>query len=607
MPSDQMGTAACGAQVEEFRSSLERVLEAPAFGSKRRGNLLRYLAEHALAGTADRISEYAIGLDVFGKPESFDPRAESTVRAEMSRLRKTLAEYYAGPGAADPWRIELPAGGYVPVCIPAPETASKPDALPRRRFRVLWLPALVFCLAAAGIAVWRLAPAPRSVRSVVVLPFLNLTGDPGNDYLADGITEDLTDALAHIPSLRVVARTSAFQFKGKAVDIREIGRLVNADAVVEGSLQSVGGRLRATLQLNRAADGYHVLSRAVEGGRDEVSRLETEMVTPVLAILRPQVRPARGRTPDPQAVDLVLRARVLRGYGSLDRFKQGVELLKQAVARDPQYSGAWAELASAYAGAATSISPDPVRFAEEAKADAARALELDPNSAEAHAAAGYADAMVLLNWRRGAEEIRLAARLMPQNALIHQRLANVLLSQARFREALAEARVSEQLDPLIANSGVGVGMVLFMQRNYAAAVAQWRRVAAVHPDVPAFHQAVGMGLEGMGDFQGARAEYQSVADRFPHDIELRTIRLLAVSGHPEEALRRQQAVEAKKQDDPFTSAVVYGDLGRMDDAFAALERAWQLREYAMFKVHPFLDPLRRDPRFAGLLQRAGLE
>ncbi len=151
---------------------------------------------------------------------------------------------------------------------------------------------------------------------MVVLPFENLTGDPNNEYLAGGVTEQLTDSLAQIPSLRVVARTSAFQFKGKAVDVREIGRHVDAGAVIEGSVRSLNGGLRLTVQVNRAADGYHILSRTFDGRLADLGRLENDLAAPVVAALRPGLSLARQRTPDPQAYDLYLKARAVRALGT---------------------------------------------------------------------------------------------------------------------------------------------------------------------------------------------------------------------------------------------------------------------------------------------------
>src|SRR5215472_597987 len=588
---------------DEVREALERVLASPGFASKRRGDLLRYLVERTLEGDSQALSEYSIALDVFGKPKSFDPRRESTVRAEMSRVRKALAEYYEN-GSRDTTRFEFPTGGYAPAFIRAEESSERPKPGLRRR---AWLAAaLLIPLAAA--AFWRWERGTTTVESVVVLPFINLTGDAANDYLGDGLAEGLTDALARVGSLRVVARTSAFQFKGTQADVREIGRRVHADAAIEGSVRKDGGQLLVTVQMNRTTDGFLMLSQVFEGGPGEEGRIQHEMVLPVLATLRPGVPPPAGRAPDPEAFDLVLKAKALRGYGTEDKFDQAVGLLNQAIQKDPAYSEAYAELASTYAAAATNSFVDPLGAANEAIAAAARAIQFDPAAATAYAAEGYAHAMVLNDWKQGEQELRNALRLLPQDAAIHQHLGLVLLVQGRFQQALAEARTAAQLDPLVPATGTSVGMVYFMQRQYRQALAEWRNLAALHPDAPAFHTLIGMALEAEGDYSAAEQEYKALAAQFPLTWKLRMMHLLAVCGKKEEAVQLAAQVEkTEPAADPLDFAATYGALGERDRGFQWLQQACEKRRSCwMLKVHPFLDPLRADARYPELLRRAGL-
>jgi serine/threonine-protein kinase len=597
---------AASARPAEVRECLDRVLASPYFASRRRGELLRYLVDRTLAGEADSIGEYAIALDVFRKPDSFDPRSESTIRAEMSRLRKGLADYYAAEGAADPWRFEFPARGYVPSwsqieVAPTPAPVRSPA-----RFRIRIAAALLLASSAAAIA-WRLNTASAPIRSLVVLPFANLTGDPANDSVADGITEGLTDSLARVASLRVVARTSAFQFRGKARDIREIGRQVNADAVVEGSIRRTGDHLAVTVQVNRSADGFHVLSRVFEGRPADLVRIEHDLAAPVLAVLRPGIAAPGGRVPDPEAWALVLKARALRGAVTLDSFRQAVTLLNEAIRRDPEYAGAWEELATEYAAASVNLHVDEATAANMAKSAAHRALELDPASAAAWSSQGFVDAMVFLNWKSGEDELRRALALAPQDALIHQRLSNLLLLNGEFPEALKEGRIAEQLDPLVANAGMSVGMVYFMERRYDLALAQWMRISALHPDVVLIHNYIGSALEAQGKYEQAMKEYQVVWTRHPEITEARIVHLLVSEGRVAEARQRLAKYAPSSDADPFSLAVIYGALGDHERAFAYLEDAWRHHNCWMLKVYPFLDPLRSDPRYATFLKRAGFE
>jgi TolB-like protein/tetratricopeptide (TPR) repeat protein len=614
------------AQVASFRRYLEQLLASPLFASRRRGQLLRYLVEEKLAGRGAQVTEYGIALDVFERPSSFDTRTEATVRAEMSRLRRALADHYEGAGAADPWRIVLPGRGYEPVLrqqrqqrveapvesppadSPSARDAGPPSvaATPRRR---LWV-----ILAAAGLVVAAILaarygrPGASSISSVAVLPFANLTGDPHNDYLADGVTEQLTDALAQIPTLRVVARTSSFQFKGKNADIREIGRRLDADAVVEGSIQYLDGKLRLTAQVNRTGNGYHILSHSIEGGMRDLGRLENEIVPPLVAVLRPGASVSRRRTPDPQAYDLYLKARAYGGKGTRAAFDAAVPLLNQAIEHDPQFADAYASLASAYASASVTFTAEPMEYAREAKANAAIALRLDPTNARADAAEGLVDGMILLDWKTGERELRRAVELMPQNGPNRISLGLNLLVRGRFDEAIAEDRKAESMDPLFPS--VGSAFAYYLARRYDEALAQFSKVRGLHPDLIAIDPFIGAVWQEKHDYEKAMAEYQLALPKIPDQVNARIATLLAAMGKREEARRKLDDLEHPKAGEPpanaFDLAAIYAALGDRDSAFQWLERAYDQRIIWFLKVHPALDPLRGDPRYAELLKKTGL-
>jgi TolB-like protein/DNA-binding winged helix-turn-helix (wHTH) protein/tetratricopeptide (TPR) repeat protein len=470
--------------------------------------------------------------------------------------------------------------------------------------RWLWVGSLLAVIVgAAAVVVWRVQPA---MQSAIVLPFANLTGDPGYDYLADGITEGLTDALAQVASLRVVARTSAFQFKNKALDIREIGRQADAQIAIEGSLRTIGNRLRITVQANRTRDGYHIFSKTFDGTARELSGVDSALAAPLLAVLHPGQHLPPEHAPDAEAWKLLLRARTLRGYSTPDNFSREVTLLNQAIQQDAQYARAYSELAAAYAGTSTNGFVLPLDAAASARTAAARAIQLDPNSALAYAAEGYVDAMVLTNWNRGEDELRTALRLMPQDAACHHWLSLVLLVQGKFEPALEEARAAAHLDPLVPATGIAIGMVYFFQRRYDDALAHWQNLAKLHPDALMIHHAIGWAWEAKGEYDKASHEFNLVAARYPDFMQEEFLLLAALSGRKQEARTGLRKLERTAPDHYFAFAIVEGHLGDRDQAFAWLERAWQQRTCWMLKVHPFLDPLRGDPRYAALLKRAGL-
>jgi len=608
-------------RLDDFRGYLDQLLAVSSFSSsRRRGQLLRYLVEHALAGQAAEVTEYGIALDVFGKPTSFDPRLEATVRVEMSRLRRALSDHYADAGAADPWHIELPARGYLLVITPnqafpaavaeAPAEIGESRAGKRVSRRWLWVAAAA--IAAVVVLLARNGGKPQSpIRSIVVLPFQNLTGDVQKDYLADGVTEQLTDALAQNPSLRVVARTSAFQFKGEGVDIRQIGRQLSADGVIEGSLRSTGGRLFLTVQLDRSADGYHIFSRTFEGSSQELGEMESQIAPLVLSALRPRDTLRAHRTPDPQALDYYLRARAARGRaGAREQFERAVPLLEQAIARDPGYAEAYAELSATYAAAAVNIAPEPVAYAEKARAAATRALELDAQCATARAVFGFLKGMIFSQWKESEADLRDALRLQPQAVLFHNWLGLVLMAQGRFPDAIAELRAAENLDPLIAGPGVTTGLALYMARRYDAAIEQYTKVLEFHPDTTIVHAFLGAAWEMKRDYTRAMAEYQLALPSDP-TTELRIIHLLAAEGHTAEARRSLRPIEHAEAGGfhagAYDLAAIHAALGERDAAFSSLERAREQRDLRFLKVDPMLDPIRQDPRYFALLANAGFQ
>jgi TolB-like protein len=286
-----------------IRAQLEQVLSAPAFASSaRRAQLLRYLVERALTDDHEGVNEYAIGVDVFGRPPSFDPRIESIVRTQVSRLRQRLAEYYADEGRQDRILIEIPLRSYTPAFVFRQERAATPAAPapatqllgPTQRRRPIAAPiAAMVAIAIAillGVAIAALHlssnRANLPIRSLVVLPFENYSADGAGQYLADGLTEELTNDFANWQEIHVVARTSAFQYKGKGADVRQIGRELGADAVLEGSLAKQGDHIRVTAQLNRAADGYHLWSQSYETRTLDMLTVQQEIAQAIAAAVR---------------------------------------------------------------------------------------------------------------------------------------------------------------------------------------------------------------------------------------------------------------------------------------------------------------------------------
>ena len=277
---------------DRVRAQLDRVLSHALFAAAdRRARLLRFLVERRLAGQAEALKESVIAVEVFDRPTDHDPKVDSLVRVEMGRLRSRLIEYYAGAGKSDPVRIEIPRGSYSPAFIHAaqpelaPELVSNPLIGRPARNNWTWAAIALTAICAIALSFWFTTRPAKTQPTVAVLPFVNLTGDPANEFLSDGIADELMGVLAAARSLRVVARTSAFQFKGKAADTRDIGRALHAGALLEGSVALENGKWRIIAQLIRSSDGHQLWFQTFDFPREDLQKIEGEVARATLRTL----------------------------------------------------------------------------------------------------------------------------------------------------------------------------------------------------------------------------------------------------------------------------------------------------------------------------------
>ena len=336
-----------------IREQLDRILKSgPFLQSRRRQRFLEYIVNETLAGRGERLKGYNVALEVFDRPETFDANVDPIVRIEAARLRDKLREYYDAEGQSDPIRIDLPKGSYTPEiefrdAEPKAGTAGKttqpeadfgtPAAQPRplgdSRWRQMALPILALLLVLGALGAWitrdRWAAQPKvavedltsampSVPAIAVLPFLNLSGDPKQDYFSDGLTEDILTELSRARDLRVLARNTSFQYKGKAVDVGKLGRELGVRYVLEGSIQRSDDRLRVNAQLIDTDTGSHIWADRYDREMADVFLVQDEIVNQIVAkiagsygvIQNTEASSAAHRVPEQiQAYDLVLRAR----------------------------------------------------------------------------------------------------------------------------------------------------------------------------------------------------------------------------------------------------------------------------------------------------------
>ncbi len=617
---------------ESVRAQLAKILASHAFaGAERPGRFLRFIVEQALDG--NQLKETLLGVEVFGRDPSYDPRLDGVVRVEAVKLRARLKEYYETEGAADPVRIDLPKGGYLPcfAALPAIPIAPIAEVAADPPPRVWWInwrvvvPTLALAVLMAGYLLGRRShprPAAPDSSSIAVLPFVNLSSDKENEYFSDGLTDDLINALTKVRGLRVVARGSAFQFKGRSPDIRAVGRQLNVATVLEGSVQRSGDRLRITAQLSSVADGYHVWSETYDRRLADVFAVQDEISRAIVGALELRVAGNPGRplvessTQDLDAYNLYLQGRFHLNKWRPEGARKGIEYFAQAIAKDPGYAPAHAGMADCYTWLAVFGWSAAQQAMPQARQAANRALQLDETLAAAHVSLGYVKALYDWDWHGAEREFKRALELSPGDADAHFAYSVTYLTPlGRLDEALAEIQRSLALDPLSPYKITVAGMIYADRREYDRAVVAFRKAIELDPTfIHAYDEMLGVEaardrLDAMAAvIQAMRATFTNV-----DDTSLRA-RLAAQQGKQAEACALvehwiQECTRNQRPGKSCYAAQTYASIGEKDLAFQWLERAYEERSplLAYAKVMPNYDKLRADPRFQALLHRLGLE
>jgi len=611
----------------EFQGYLETLLRSPAFAaSRRRADLLRYLVDRTLAGQGDSITEYGIGLDVFGKPESFDTRFDSGVRSEVSRLRKMLAQHYEGPGATDAYRIAFPGGGYVPLItplgiqeapadLPAPHPPDPPAVqsigVPKVA-SVWWIAAAVVVgIAVVTIAIFRYRDAPSP--SIAVLPFVNLSADPASGYFSDGLTEELTDSLARIKGLRVVANSSASTFKGKAVNVSDVGRALNVAEVLEGSVERSEDKVKVVAHLVRASDGSILWSNTYVRPASDLFAVQTELATGVSASLSVAAGlpdAASTHVPNPQAHDLVMSAVFDMNQNTPAALKLAEAKLRNAIAIDPAYAAAFYDLAlvtfnRGNAGGSTQMversSIEPLLR---------KALELDPGQRGAHAMLGRLAMEFEWDWAGAEREMQLATAGVP-DANAEAQYALLLTFRGRFAEADRHAVRAMDLSPLGTATRINVGQVRHLEGRFAQARTVFQQMGEQFPAMVAPQQMLAQIAIEDGHPELALPIVQRLKTQFPR-VDSIEASALAKEGRRQEALQLLRPLEEKY---PATGipmqwvALVYASMDDEPNTVKWLERSADRHEPQALNlaVHPAYAALRNSPAFLSLKKRMGLQ
>jgi serine/threonine-protein kinase len=572
----------------EILAQLEKILAGADFlHSVRMSRFLRFAVERSLQGKAAELKEYLIGVEVFDRPESYDPRIDPIVRVEARRLRSKLKNYYDTEGRDDALRIEFPKGSYVPVFRTREQ--PKTEATPQPHF---------------------------GEHTIAVLPFTNLSSDPENEYFSDGLTEELIHALTKIEGLRVVAWNTAFQFKDKGAGIREVGRQLGVETVLEGSVRRWGDRLRITAQMLQVTDGHYLWSQVYERQAQDIFAIQDEISRAIAGALRiklnrPLVKP---QTQSLEAYGLYLRGRFCGNKRTEEGLRKGIDYFNQAIAGDAHYAPAYSGLADSYA-LLGQYGLGPAReFMPKAKAAAMKALEIDDSLAEAHTSFAYVRSLYEWEWADAQRHYSRALELNPGYANLHHFYGmDYLGNLGRLDEGLEHVLLAQQLDPLSLMIHSSTAFMYMLLGDYERAIQERRKALELDPT---FYKT----YMGLGRVYLQMRKYDEAIANFKKGQELSAGALYtcgplgeayALAGRTQEArqlLGHMIEVAQNRYVAPTTIALIYIGLGEKDRAFDWLAKACDERDtpLVLLKVHPAYESLRSDRRYSSLLERLGL-
>jgi eukaryotic-like serine/threonine-protein kinase len=463
------------------------------------------------------------------------------------------------------------------------------------------------------------ADASAEHRSIAVLPFTNMSSDPENEFFADGITEEIINALAQIEDIRVVARTSAFSFKGKQVDLQTVGESLKVTTVLEGSVRKSGNRLRIMAQLVSVNDGYHLWSERYDRELKDIFEVQDEIARTIANRLKVTLGANRQEplvrvgTKNLEAYQLYLKGRFHWNKRTPDGMQKAIEYFQQAIAKDPAYALAYTGLADAYNLASFLNAFPPREMMPKAKAAAAKALEIDNGLAEAYVSLAYASFTYDWNWIAAGSYFQQALAVNPSYVRTHAFYPLYLSSLGRFEEAVATAKHNLDLDPASPAGSHVLAVQLYLSRQFDLAIQQCHKTLEMDPHYAVAYAVLGQAYASQGCNREAVPDLHKCLEVSRGGAP--ALALLgyvhARLGERDQALRMLDQLEALSKRSFVTAffvALVYAGLEDKDQAFLWLEKACEERfnRLAYLNVEALWDPLRSDPRFAELLRRVGI-
>ena len=571
------------------RDQLARVVNSPGFvSSVRLCRFLTHIVNQTIDGNIDSLKEFSIAMEVFDRTSEYDPNIDAIVRVEARRLRSKLKGYYeAGQGTVDPVLIGLRPGSYVPVF-------RWLDVQPEKHLEEIGA-----------------APSPGRI-CVAVLPFVNMSPEPEQDYFCDGISEEITNSLTRVSGLNVIARTSAFHFKGANIDIREVGQRLGATLVIEGSVRKAGEQLRITAQAIQTESGHHIWSETFRRELQDVFAIQEEIAQSVADLLKlhmPEVQGQVRRSPhELDAYTRYLRARFLIHQQSPETLHAALEQLQRLTKTYPDYAVAYSGMAEASGLLSLFgvVSGQDVYL--EVKANAERGYAIDPESGCTCTVLGALRAWFEHRWDEADRMYDRALKLQPSYAPAHMFRAMALLCQGDLQAAEAGLRRSTELDPLSASDCARMAYLHYVKGDYPSAAEHLRQSFELDRDYPEARL-----YEGLLHFQQQR--YDKAIQCLSPSVSPMDIGLLAAShaqagslSRAEECIEKLHQLAGRQYVTPLAKGFAAVGMGDFDLALQCLDEAINHKTnfVNLLAIEPFFHPLHADHRFSKLLKKLNL-
>jgi TolB-like protein len=582
---------------KEIQSELSRIFASEAFtNAERMKRFLKYVVDQSIHEKDEDLSEYWIGLRVYDRDNGFDPRLDSIVRVDAARLRSKLREFYDSEGRGSPIRIEIPKGGYKATFNkrkgPRPEISEE-----------------------------RSTKEASDAKTIAVLPFADLSPERDQEYFGDGIAEELMFALSRVPKLRVVSQTSVFAFKGKGMDLRDIGSQLGVEHILEGSVRKAGQKLRITVRLTDVVSGFNIWSEVFTCELKDVFVVQEEIARSVADALRLTV--ARGepmplpkaRACNVNAFNQYLVGRAFWNKQTEPGFRAAITHFENCLKEDPTYAKAYFGISDCYRKLEFWGLMRPMDALPRAKEAAKKALEMDGSLIEARVPLAAITAVNEWRWAEADSMFQSILSFHPDYAPAHQAYAMMCLAPLRrFDEAIDHIQIARQLDPLALLINAHVGGAFYLAGRYDEAIEQLQSTLELEPNYHLAHMGLALAFGEKGMFDEALTVLRRAKTLAGEIMPIRGAlgNIYARAGKISEAeavLAELVDLQSVRYVSPLDFALVYAGLGKTADVFQFLKQAAadHCGRLAWTLIEPRYERLRSDPRFVELLHHVNLE